>query len=100
MEFRTPVANDFDTQEEFQNFKLKIRTEYERLFPINRFLGWSSTLKQLKLGDGIEDPDWDSTKYIFTKGELEDLHNHLNQYELTLLILVPVREESQFGKLL
>ena len=100
MEFRTPIVNDFGTQEGFQNFKLKIRTEYERLFPFNRFLGWSSTLKQLRMGDGIEDPDWDSTKYIFSTGELEDLHKYLNQYELSLFILVPVREESQFEKLL
>ena len=100
MEFRIPVANDYDTQEEFHNFKLKIRTEFERLFPINRFLGWSSASKQLRIGDGIEDPEWDSTKYIFSTSELEDLHNHLNQYELSLFILVPVRGESQFERCL
>ena len=100
MEFRIPVANDLETQEEFDNFKLRVRTEYERLFPITKYLGWDSTFKQLKMGEGVEDPDWSSTKYIFTTGELEDLHNHLNEYELSLFILVPVREESQFERII
>ena len=100
MEFRIPVTNDYDAQEEFQNFKLKIRTEFEHLFPIHRFLGWNSHLKQLKIGDGIEDPDWDYTKYIFTKSELEDLYQYLSQDERILLVLVPVREESQFDRFL
>lgn len=100
MEFRIPVTNDFDTQEEFQNFKLRVRTEYERLFPIAKYLGWCTTVKQLKMGTGIEDPDWDSTKYIFSISELESLHGYLNQYELSLFIPVPVREESKFEKLL
>ena len=98
MEFRIPVVNDLETQEEFHNFKLRVRIEYERLFPITKYLGWCTNLKQLEMGTGIEDPDWDSTKYIFSTSELEDLHNYLNQYELSLFILVPVREESQFER--
>lgn len=100
MGFRIPVANDYDTQEEFKNFKLKIRAEYERLFPVTKYLGWCTTFKQLKMGDGIEDPDWETTKYIFSTAELEDLHKYLNQYELSLFIPIPVREESQFERIL
>lgn len=100
MEFRIPIVNDLETQEEFHNFKLKIRTEYERLFPINKFLGWCTNIKGLKIGTGVEEPDWDSTKYILTREELEDLHNHLSQYELSLFIPVPVREESQFERII
>ena len=98
MEFRIPIENDLETQEEFHNFKLRVRTEYERLFPINKFLGWCTNVKQLEIGTGVEDPDWSTTKYIFTLEELRDLHQYLNQYELGLFIPIPVREESQFER--
>ena len=98
MEFRIPVVNNLETQEEFHNFKLRVRTEYERLFPVTKYLGWDSHLKQLRMGTGIEDPDWDSTKYIFSTSELADLHSYLNQYELSLFIFVPIKEESQFER--
>lgn len=98
MKFRIPVTNDLETQEEFRGFKIKIRTEFEHLFPVHSFLGWDSHLKQLRIGNGIEDPDWDYIKYIFTENELEDLYQHLNQDERVLFIFVPVREESQFER--